>query len=74
MQTIYDLTLKQMEEMLGTLGQKPYRAKQLYTWLYRKRAQSFDEMSDLPAALIAQLKERYVISPLKLVTKRWQRI
>ena len=70
MQTIYDLTLKQMEEMLGTLGQKPYRAKQLYTWLYRKRAQSFDEMSDLPAALIAQLKERYVISPLKLVTKQ----
>lgn len=70
MQTIYDLTLKQMEEMLGTLGQKPYRAKQLYTWLYRKRAQSFDEMTDLPAALIAQLKEKYIISPVKLAAKQ----
>ncbi|MEE3488592.1 MAG: 23S rRNA (adenine(2503)-C(2))-methyltransferase RlmN [Bulleidia sp.] len=70
MRTIYDLNLKQMEEMLGTLGQKPYRAKQLYTWLYRKHVLSFDEMSDLPAALIAQLKESFCIMPLKLVEKQ----
>lgn len=70
MRTIYDLNLKQMEEMLGTLGQKPYRAKQLYTWLYRKHVLSFDEMSDLPAALIAQLKESFCIMPVKLVEKQ----
>ena len=70
MQTIYDYTLKQLEEVLGEMGQKPYRAKQLYTWLYRKRVQSFDEMTDLPAALIAQLKEKYVIMPVKLIEKQ----
>lgn len=52
MKTIYDLNLKQLEEMLARYGQKPYRAKQLFTWLYRKRAMSFSEMTDLPAALI----------------------
>ena len=57
MQTILDLNLKQMEEMLKEVGQKPYRAKQIYSWLYRKRVSSFDEMSDLPASLISWLKE-----------------
>lgn len=70
MQTIYDFDLKQLEEVAGRFGQKPYRAKQLFTWLYRKRAVSFDEMSDLPAAFIAQLKENYVIMPLKEITRQ----
>jgi 23S rRNA (adenine2503-C2)-methyltransferase len=70
MQTIYDLTLDQMTVMLKELGQKPYRAKQLYTWLYRKRAEDFSEMTDLPASLIETLKERYCIMPVKLLEKQ----
>ncbi|MEE8807674.1 MAG: 23S rRNA (adenine(2503)-C(2))-methyltransferase RlmN [Lactimicrobium sp.] len=70
MQTIYDFDLKGLEEMLGTLGQKPYRAKQLFNWLYRKRAKTFDEMSDLPAALIQELKQRFVIMPLKEIDRQ----
>ena len=56
--------------MLGTLGQKPYRAKQLFMWLYRKRAKTFDEMTDLPAALIEELKKRFVIMPLKEIDRQ----
>ena len=56
--------------MLGTLGQKPYRAKQLFMWLYRKRAKTFDEMTDLPAALIEALKKRFVIMPLKEIDRQ----
>ncbi len=70
MQTIYNLNLKQMEEMLAEYGQKPYRAKQLYTWLYRKRVKSFEEMTDLPATLIEKLKENYCINPVKLIDKQ----
>ena len=70
MRTIYDLTLKQMEEMLAGFGQKPYRAKQIYSWLYRKRAVSFSEMTDLPAALISSLEENFVIMPLVLREKQ----
>ena len=70
MQTIYDFDLKGLEEMLGTLGQKPYRAKQLFMWLYRKRAKTFDEMTDQPAALIEELKKRFVIMPLKEIDRQ----
>ena len=70
MQTIYDFSLAQAEKMLAEHGQKPYRAKQLYSWLYRKRVQSFEEMSDLPAALTEKLSSEYCIMPVKLLDKQ----
>ena len=70
MRTIYDLTLPQMEELLKTHGQKPYRAKQIYSWLYRKRAEDFSEMTDLPAALIEALKHDYTLMPVTLLEKQ----
>ncbi|MBR2812284.1 MAG: 23S rRNA (adenine(2503)-C(2))-methyltransferase RlmN [Solobacterium sp.] len=70
MPTIYDLSLKQTEQMLAGYGQKPYRARQLYSWLYRKRADSFDEMSDLPASLIVSLREAYTLMPLKEIRRQ----
>lgn len=73
MQTIYDYDLKQLEQLMAEYGQKPYRAKQVFTWLYRKRVLSFDEMTDLPAALIEQLKERFVIMPLKELQRQTSR-
>ena len=70
MDTIYSLTLKELETVLGEYGQKPYRAKQIYSWLYRKHVLTFEEMSDLPASLIQKLKERYVIMPLEMIEKQ----
>lgn len=70
MQTIYDLTFKQMQEMLEVHGQKAYRAKQIFSWLYRKRVSSFDEMSDLPKSFIEQLKQEYSIEPLKEIQRQ----
>ena len=70
MQTIYDLTFKQMQEMLEAHGQKAYRAKQIFSWLYRKRVSSFDEMSDLPKSFIEQLKQEYSIEPLKEIQRQ----
>ncbi len=70
MQTILDLNLKQTEEMLAGYGQKPYRAKQLFSWIYRKRVGSFDEMTDLPASLIEKLKENYTLDALKEIDRQ----
>ena len=44
---LYGLTLPKLEELMLAEGQKSYRATQLYTWIYEKRATSFDEMSDI---------------------------
>jgi 23S rRNA (adenine2503-C2)-methyltransferase len=70
MLTIYDLNLKQMEQMLAGKGQKPYRAKQIYSWLYRKRCGSFAEMTDLPAALTAQLGTEYTLEPVSEISRQ----
>ena len=70
MQTIYDLNMKQLQDMLAAHGQKPYRAKQLFTWLYRKRAEDFTVMSDLPASLTAKLSEEYTVMPLTELEKQ----
>ena len=70
MDTIYDLNLKQTEQMLAEYGQKSYRAKQLYSWLYRKRADSFTVMSDLPSSLTEELGRRYTLEPVKEIDRQ----
>lgn len=70
MNTIYDLSLKQAEQMLAEYGQKPYRAKQLYSWLYRKRADSFAAMSDLPASLTQELAGKYTLAPVREISRQ----
>lgn len=52
-----DLNLIQLEKLMGKLGEKKYRAKQVARWLFQKGASSFDEMTDLPLDLRARLKE-----------------
>ena len=61
--TIYDYTL---EELKNTI--KPsFRAKQIYNWLYKKYATSYEEMKNLPKDLKATLEENYPIDIAKIV-------
>ena len=59
--------------MLAGLGQKSYRAKQVYSWLYRKRCSTFDEMSDLPASVIEEMKKEYMIMPVRELERQVSR-
>ena len=52
------LTLAELADLLKTMGQPAFRAKQVFTWLHRG-IRSFDEMTDLPKALRAALAEQY---------------
>lgn len=56
---IYGVKLETLKDDLAEMGQKPYRAKQIYRWLYEKRVKSFDEMTDLSVQFREALKERY---------------
>lgn len=58
------LTTPELVAVATELGESAYRGKQLATWIYKKAAQSFDAMSDLPEAFRAALAENYVVSPL----------
>ncbi len=65
MQSIYDFTLEELKEKL-----KPsFRAKQVYNWLYKKYASSFEEMKNLPKDLIEELKQNYTIDVMQIIKK-----
>lgn len=65
MQSIYDFTLDELKEEL-----KPsFRAKQVYNWIYKKYASSYDEMKNIPNDLKEQLKENYALDIMKIVKK-----
>jgi 23S rRNA (adenine2503-C2)-methyltransferase len=67
---IRDLTLDEVKALVAEVGEKPYRAKQLWEWLWKKKARSWDDMSDLPKAFRAQLAERCVLRPLVLAEEQ----
>jgi 23S rRNA (adenine2503-C2)-methyltransferase len=51
---------------INKLGQKPYRAKQITNWIYKKLASSFDEMTDLPIEFREELNKSVFLSNLNL--------
>jgi 23S rRNA (adenine2503-C2)-methyltransferase len=67
---IRSLSLDEIKALVAEFGEKPYRAKQLWEWLWKKKARLFDDMSDLPKAFRAQLAERTVFRPLLLVEEQ----
>ncbi len=63
---IRKLTLAQIQEFLVASGEKPFRAKQIYEWLWKKSAWSFDQMTNLSLKTRELLKETFVILPVSL--------
>jgi 23S rRNA (adenine2503-C2)-methyltransferase len=57
-----------LEEWVRSLGEKPYRARQLWKWLVPRGAASFSEMTDLSKAFRARLEETAEIRSLRLVS------
>lgn len=51
------LSLKELQDFVESAGEKKFRARQLFTWIYAKRAQSFDEMSDISTDFRSLLTE-----------------
>lgn len=56
---IFDLLLEELEAEVARAGERPYRARQLAGWLYRRQAESFGEMPNLPAGLRQHLNQHF---------------
>ena len=56
-----------LKEEMEALGEKPFRAKQVYEWLHVKLADDFDEMTNLSKGLREKLKENYEIRKVKMI-------
>ncbi len=58
---IKDLCPEELEELVSSLGEQPYRARQIGKWIYRKDADSFDQMTDLPKRLKITLNDSLLL-------------
>ncbi len=70
MKNLLDFTLDELKEQLSP----PFRAKQIFEWLYKKNATSFDEMLNLPKDLRANLAQEFYLDPLKCVKFELEKI
>ncbi|WP_085524325.1 23S rRNA (adenine(2503)-C(2))-methyltransferase RlmN [Tuberibacillus sp. Marseille-P3662] len=63
--SIYGLTLDQLTAWLVEQGQKQFRAKQVWDWLYKKRVTNFSEMTNLNQECLQLLEDNFVIHTLE---------
>ncbi|VTS15941.1 ribosomal RNA large subunit methyltransferase N [Streptococcus anginosus] len=63
--SIYSLTRQDLIDWTESKGEKKFRATQIWEWLYRKRVQSFTEMTNISKGLLAKLEDEFVVNPLK---------
>ena len=59
-----------VDALVARLGEKPYRARQIFRWLHQKGAASLEEMTDLPAALRARLGAEVPLEALRRADER----
>ena len=54
---IKSMTIPELEELLTGMGEKKFRAAQLFQWLHQKQVTTFDEMKNLPGSLREKLSQ-----------------
>ena len=70
MKNIKDYDIKELKEELIKLEEKPYRAEQIYRWIYKENVTSFDEMTDLSLELREKLKKEFSMCNYKILEKQ----
>lgn len=69
MKNIKDYNLDDLKEELKSMGEKPFRAEQIFKWLYQEKVTSFDEMLNLSLELREKLKQNYTICDFNILRK-----
>lgn len=62
---IKNLSLGELTNYIESLGEKKFRAEQIYNWIYNHLVDSFDEMGNIPKPLRAKLNESTLLNSLK---------
>ena len=70
MKNIKDYNLDELKEELKKIGEKTFRAEQIFKWIYESRVSSFDEMTNLSLELREKLKENYTIKQFNILKKQ----
>ncbi|MBE9586756.1 23S rRNA (adenine(2503)-C(2))-methyltransferase RlmN [Mucilaginibacter sp. JRF] len=67
---IRSLTLNALQDQFTQMGEKGFRAKQVYEWLWKKSCFSFDEMSNISKELRTKLEQNFTINNVKIHTSQ----
>lgn len=70
MKNIKDYDLNELKEELIKIGEKPFRAEQIFKWLYQEKVKSFDDMTNLSLELREKLKQNYTMCNFKILRKQ----
>ncbi len=69
MKNIKDYDLEDLKQELTSIGEKGFRAEQIFKWLYQEKVKSFDEMTNLSLELREKLKNNYTICNYNILKK-----
>jgi 23S rRNA (adenine2503-C2)-methyltransferase len=68
--SIYSLQLEELKNWLKEQDEKPFRAEQIFDWLYKKRAVTFEDMSNLSKELRDKLDQHFVLTTLGTIIQQ----
>ena len=69
MKNIKDYDLQDLKEELVSIGEKGFRAEQIFKWIYQEKVKSFDEMTNLSLELREKLKQNYTLCNYNILRK-----
>ncbi len=67
---IKDFNLDELKQIMADLGEKPYRAEQIFKWIMQENVISFDEMTNLSIELRNKLKEKFDLHVFNIIKKQ----
>jgi 23S rRNA (adenine2503-C2)-methyltransferase len=68
------LSIEELKNELVSMGEKPFRAKQIYEWLHKKCAHSYDEMTNISLDLRKKLSEKFEFGAFEIVRMQESKI
>lgn len=70
MKNIKSYNLEELKKELQSINEKPFRAEQIFRWLYQEKVKSFDEMTNLSLDLREKLKQNYTICNYNILKRQ----
>ena len=70
MKNIKDYNIEELKKEFLEIGEKPFRAEQVFRWIYKENVESFDDMTNLSLELREKLKQNYTMCIYKILKKQ----
>ena len=70
MKNIKNYNLDELKQELINLGEKPFRAEQIFKWVFEENVTSFDEMTNISLELREKLKKEYTLCVFNIIKKQ----